>query len=68
MFEGTSTLTGYYTTCGNLNGDGTLAYRVAGFPLTVQRLVLLGSDKFRKPENRIYAGGIAERVDVGGAA
>ena len=37
--------------------DGTLAYRVAGFPLTAQRLVLLGLDKLRRPENRLYAGG-----------
>jgi hypothetical protein len=40
-----------------LNGDGTLAYRLAGFPLTAQRAVLLGVDHFRKPENRLYANG-----------
>lgn len=57
MWERPSPLAGYFTTCGNLNGDGTLAYRVAGLPLTAQRLILLGSDKFRKPENRLYAGG-----------
>ncbi len=57
MWERPSPLAGYFTTCGNLNGDGTFAYRVAGFPLTVQRLVLLGADKLRKPENRLYAGG-----------
>jgi hypothetical protein len=43
--------------CGNLNGDGTFAYRVAGLPLTVQRMVLLGVDHFRSPANRLYAGG-----------
>ncbi len=57
MWERPSPLAGYFTTCGNLNGDGTFAYRVAGLPLTMQRLVLLGADKLRKPENRIYAGG-----------
>jgi hypothetical protein len=57
MWERPSPLAGYFTTCGNLNGDGTFAYRVAGFPLTVQRLVLLGVDKLRKPENRLYSEG-----------
>ena len=57
MWERPSPLAGYFTTCGNLHGDGTLAYRVAGFPLTVQRLLLLGLDRLRKPENRLYAGG-----------
>ncbi|WP_263382661.1 hypothetical protein [Granulicella arctica] len=57
MWERPSPLAGYFTTCGNFNGDGTFAYRVAGFPLTVQRLALLASDKFRKPENRLYVGG-----------
>ena len=57
MWERPSPLAGYFTTCGNLNGDGTFAYRVAGFPLTAQRLVLLGVDKLRKPENRLYADG-----------
>jgi multisubunit Na+/H+ antiporter MnhE subunit len=57
MWERPSPLQGYFTTCGNLNGDGTLAYRVAGFPLTAQRLVLLAVDHFRKPENRLYSGG-----------
>jgi hypothetical protein len=57
MWERPSPLAGYFTTCGNLNGDGTFAYRVAGLPLTVERLVLLGADRLRKPENRLYAGG-----------
>ena len=57
MWERPSPLTGYFTTCGNLNGDGTFAYRLAGFPLTAQRLVLLASDKLRRPENRLYASG-----------
>ncbi|WP_188552468.1 hypothetical protein [Edaphobacter dinghuensis] len=57
MWERPSPLAGYFTTCGNLGGDGTFAYRVAGLPLTTQRLVLLGVDKLRSPENRLYAGG-----------
>jgi hypothetical protein len=57
MWERPSPLAGYFTTCGNLNGEQTFAYRLAGFPLTVQRLVLLGADKFRKPENRQYSAG-----------
>ena len=58
MWERPSPLAGYFTTCGNLNGDGTFAYRLAGFPLTVQRLVLLAADHLRKPEDRLYTGGI----------
>lgn len=57
MWERPSPLAGYFTTCGNLNGDGTFAYRVAGLPLTAQRLLLLAQDHFRKPEDRLYAGG-----------
>ena len=57
MWERPSPLAGYFTTCGNLNGDGTFAYRAAGLPLTIQRLVLLGADHFRAPENRLYPGG-----------
>lgn len=57
MWERPSPLSGYFTTCGNLNGDGTFAYRAAGLPLTLQRFVLLGADKLRTPETRVYAGG-----------
>jgi hypothetical protein len=57
MWERPAPLAGYFTTCGNLNGDGTFAYRVAGLPLTLQRLTLLAVDHFRAPENRLYAGG-----------
>ncbi|MGI4827980.1 MAG: glycosyltransferase family 39 protein [Janthinobacterium lividum] len=57
MWERPSPLQGYFTSCGNLNGDGTLAYRVAGLPLTVQRLVLLGTDHLRSPANRLYSTG-----------
>jgi hypothetical protein len=57
MWERPSPLAGYFTTCGNLNGDGTFAYRVAGLPLTLQRLTLLAVDHFRAPESRLYPGG-----------
>jgi len=57
MWEQPSPLAGYFTTCGNLNGDGSFAYRVAGLPLTLQRLAMLGADKLRKPANRLYAEG-----------
>ncbi len=56
MWERPSPLAGYFTTCGNLSGDGTFAYRLAGFPLTAQRLLLLASDKLRSPANRLYTG------------
>src|SRR5277367_5939193 len=54
MWERPSPLEGYFTTCGNLNGDGTFAYRVAGLPLTMERLALLAADHFRAPENKLY--------------
>ncbi len=57
MWESPSVLQGYFTTCGNLNGDGTLAYRLAGLPLTAQRTLLLTIDHFRKPADRLYANG-----------
>jgi hypothetical protein len=57
MWERPSPLAGYFTTCGNLNGDGTFAYRVAGLPLTAERLVLLAADKLRTPADRLYASG-----------
>ena len=56
MWERPSPLEGYFTTCGNLHGDGAFAYRVAGLPLTLQRLTLLAVDRFRAPANRLYPG------------
>ncbi len=38
MWERPSPIAGYFTSCGNIH-DGVLAYRMAGLPLTVQRLV-----------------------------
>jgi hypothetical protein len=56
MWERPSPLEGYFTTCGNLNGDGTFAYRLAGLPLTLQRFALLAVDHLRAPANRLYPG------------
>jgi len=36
MWEKPSPIAGYFTTCGNIH-DGTLAYRAAGLPLTIER-------------------------------
>src|SRR5271170_7370263 len=36
MWERPSPLAGYFTSCGNIH-DGTLAYRAAGLPLTIER-------------------------------
>ncbi|WP_414649435.1 hypothetical protein, partial [Edaphobacter sp.] len=57
MWERPSPLAGYFTTCGNMDGDGTFAYRAAGLPLTTQRLVMLGVDHLRKPADRLYTNG-----------
>ncbi|HZU10957.1 MAG TPA: hypothetical protein VFA02_13720 [Pseudacidobacterium sp.] len=38
MWEKPSPLAGYFTTCGNIH-DGTLAYRAAGLPLSIQRIL-----------------------------
>ena len=57
MWEQPSPIQGYFTTCGNLDGDGTFAYRLAGLPLTTERLILLGADQFRKPQDRLYTHG-----------
>jgi hypothetical protein len=37
MWETPNPLAGYFTTCGNIH-DGTLAYRAAGLPLTIERI------------------------------
>jgi hypothetical protein len=38
MWEKPNPLTGYFTSCGNIP-DGTLGYRIAGLPLTLQRIL-----------------------------
>lgn len=55
-WESPSSLTGYYTTCGNIR-DGILAYRLAGLPLTLNVLAERGLDAFRKPEDRVVQTG-----------
>ncbi len=35
MWEKPAPVPGYFTTCGNMQGDGSLAYRAAGLPLTL---------------------------------
>ncbi|MBW4026490.1 MAG: hypothetical protein HIU93_03745 [Acidobacteria bacterium] len=39
IWEKPSPLTGYFTTCGNIS-DGTLAYRAAGLPLSIERMLM----------------------------
>lgn len=39
LWERPSPLAGYLTSCGNIS-DGTFAYRVAGLPLTLERILL----------------------------
>jgi hypothetical protein len=38
MWEKPSPLAGYFTSCGNIH-DGSLAYRAAGLPLTIERIL-----------------------------
>jgi hypothetical protein len=35
MWEKPAPVAGYFTTCGNMQGDGSLAYRAAALPLTI---------------------------------
>lgn len=52
VWEHTSPITGYYTSCGNIH-DGILTYRLAGLPLTLNFLFERALDLTRKPEDRI---------------
>src|SRR5271154_6778597 len=47
MWEKPSPLAGYFTSCGNIH-DGTLAYRAAGLPLTIER-ILSGESSTNSP-------------------
>jgi len=47
MWEKPSPLAGYFTSCGNIH-DGTLAYRAAGLPLTIER-ILAGKSSANSP-------------------
>lgn len=46
MWEKPSPALGYFTTCGNMQGDGTLAYRAAALPLSVYVTALRIQDWF----------------------
>lgn len=52
MWEHTSPLAGYFTSCGNIH-DGVLAYRLAGLPLSLYVGWERVADHFRKPEDRV---------------
>lgn len=54
-WERPSSLTGYFTTCGNIR-DGVLTYRLAGLPLSIEIMAERGLDHFRKPEDRVFIG------------
>jgi hypothetical protein len=61
MWEKPGVAAGYFTSCGNMQGDGTLAYRVAGLPLTsailvlrAQDAILRGIDHFKPAGKRTY--------------
>ncbi len=61
MWEKPSPVLGYFTTCGNMQGDGTLAYRAAALPLTADVMLLRVEDWFaeradarKPPEQRTY--------------
>jgi len=57
MWEHPTPLAGYFTTCGNIH-DGILAYRAAGLPLTIER-ILSGQQAAASPwEMRYETGGI----------
>lgn len=57
LWERPSPLAGYLTSCGNIS-DGTFAYRVAGLPLTLERM-LLGQPSSVSPwEMRNLAGDV----------
>jgi hypothetical protein len=56
MWEDPQTLSGYYTSCGNIH-DGVLAYRMASLPLSLSLLAERGLDHYRSPENRVVPTG-----------
>jgi hypothetical protein len=52
VWEHSSPISGYYTSCGNIH-DGILTYRLAGLPLTLNYLFERTLDVTRKPEDRL---------------
>jgi hypothetical protein len=57
LWERPSPLAGYLTSCGNIS-DGTFAYRVAGLPLTVERILLGQPSNVSPSEMRHLAGDV----------
>ena len=57
IWERPSPLAGYFTTCGNIH-DGTLAYRAAGLPLTLERILTKQASSTSTWEMRLQAGEI----------
>ncbi len=48
MWEKPAPALGYFTTCGNMQGDGSLAYRAAGLPLSAYLTALRVSDNVQQ--------------------
>ena len=63
MWERPAPVAGFFTTCGNMQGDGTLAYRAAALPLTVYVKGLQVADWFQQKR----AGAAYEPNPVGGS-
>ena len=57
LWERPSPLAGYLTSCGNIS-DGTFAYRVAGLPLTLERILLGQPSSISTWEMRHLAGDV----------
>ncbi|HVJ08567.1 MAG TPA: hypothetical protein VM554_09290 [Acidisarcina sp.] len=57
MWERPSPLAGYFTSCGNIH-DGTLGYRAAGLPLTVERVFAGQSTETSTWEGRHQLGSV----------
>jgi hypothetical protein len=75
MWEKPDPLAGYFTTCGNIS-DGTLGYRIAGLPLTLQRIAMGQSEDTSTWEMRhelryvlllLHSGFLLTGVLLGGA-
>ncbi|MBS1815374.1 MAG: hypothetical protein JSS87_10900 [Acidobacteria bacterium] len=54
MWERPSAIAGYFTSCGNMQGDGTLAYRVAGAPMSANILLLRVQDAVHRRFDKNY--------------
>lgn len=54
MWEAPASVTGYFTSCGNMQGDGVFAYRVAGAPLSANLLYLRVADSIHRHFDKNY--------------